>query len=686
MEERGTQAESSGTQSTQFKAPTSGKAIPDSQPKREPQASSDGKHSLSPDSALQDAQHQLVLSLAKLVQNTIEKETKDLLRQIRDNGERQTTLLKAALADSWCDPGQAAQIKADLTSQEPWKASDDTLVSIQIDTNDQEVDETNMSYPLRYLCHEFEDELQPERIAMVIILAIWGFRKFVNDRPESIAADLEALGEVMSTTAEELDGFLGHLGSVQYWLSRGARMDLRLERGETYLRIKPRRISSLAMIVSQIGQSANEELAKLMMQRGNRTRRESDYQWVRYHKGLEPLPGGENPPEFGSISIVKAPSTQKKESFLSTAALATTISRTAITAPGGLTNSLVNLAMGYLKINPGIRTCKWLGGISIYQRTLMVALEVWHREWNETFDSVDKVLNVRLEDVFDAEKRAALMFEASSNNRFESSDKYFFVIELLRISAEWIKETVNDLRYTQEEVTGILQSLMCYPYFPGEATPSVAYVPDASWKACADVIRHNWEVVFRDLKRFEDDLLGRIERKTQEVKSLRDGLFSATSVKEATKSTQINECILVFTVMTITYLPLGFVATLYGLDMFDFRMPGQTKSFAITIVAVALTTYLVAGWFLYEVRQRRKKKGLLSWIQHTTDSTKHAFGASKSVEKAAGLSNTSDIEVEIHDTLPPEDQHAHKKETSNWKAIPDWFIGRRRSRKASSSV
>ncbi|KAK7973656.1 hypothetical protein PG990_011739 [Apiospora arundinis] len=323
----------------------------------------------------------------------------------------------------------------------------------------------------------------------------------------------------------------------------------------------------------------------------------------------------------------------------------------------------------------------------------MVALEVWHKEWNKTFDSVDKVLNVRLEDVFDSEKRAALMFESSSKNRFESSDKYFFVIELLRISAEWIKETVNDLRHPQEEVNELLQSLIKYANAFREATPEVDYINDASWKACIDVIRHNWEVIFRDLKRYEDDLLGRIERKTQEVKSLRDGLFSATSVKEATKSTQINESILVFTVMTITYLPLGFVATLYGLDIFDFQMPGQTMSFVTTTVVVSLATYLAAWGFLYKVRQQRENKtfksrvpDLTGWIQNTADSVKHVFGAGKSIEKATGLSRIYDIEVDIYDGLPPKEQHVHQKETSYWKTIPDRLIGRRRGRKARLSV
>ncbi|KAK6856419.1 hypothetical protein PG995_006606 [Apiospora arundinis] len=843
MEERGTEAESSGTQGAQFEASTSGKAIPDSQSERQPQISSKGKEPISPDSdVFQDAQHQLVLSLAKLVQNTIEQETKDLLRQIRDNSERQTILLKATLADSWCDPGQTAHIRAALSSQEPWTASYEALVGIQIGMNDQAVDEANISYPLKCLCHGFEGEFIADNIAMIIILAVWGFDNFINDRPESIASGLDALGDVMPpekthTVSETLDIFIASLARYCFWLHWSPQMTLRLKRGETHIRMKPSDAPFTNFIFGAVVRPTNKELANLVMQGWTRTLEPNLHTWPnmycpRYGRYLEPLGDDDRGPEFGWIGIVKAPSAREGEYFMSLAAIAATISGTAVTSPGGPTfakaqhaihclllftgpwksigndfgpfsrihhhdwylperqlefhisgrleldvltvyhtirvlspienehntvdegiplsrvvglfagssdelngaNTRISMNLTEKRVsiwfatsasrshpvfrglcltdsdawctsvsnmkeagsrenretNHGIRTCKWLGGISIYQRTLMVVLEVWNREWNKTLDSVDQVLNVRvsqsprnscllmpLQDIFDSEKRAALMFESSSNNKFESSDRYFFVTELLRISAEWIKETVTDMRYPQEEVNGILQSLMNDATLYGKDPNSIDYINNASWKACADVIHDNWQVVSRTVKTYEDDLLGRIESKSQEVKSLRDGLFSATSVKEATKSTQINEYILVFTVMTIMYLPLGFVATLYGLDMFDFQMPGQTASFAITTVIVSLVTYLAAWGFLYEVRQQRKKKGFrdrfpdfTSWIQHTADSTKHVFGAGKSTGKATEFSGTYDIEVDIYDALPQKNSMCNRTKLLPGKRFP----------------
>lgn len=89
---------------------------------------------------------------------------------------------------------------------------------------------------------------------------------------------------------------------------------------------------------------------------------------------------------------------------------------------------------------------------------------------------------------------------------------------------------------------------------------------------------------------------------------------------------------MVFTMMTILYLPLGFVAvslppsdqfhcnfptshcalanfhtkTLYGIDLFDFALPSQKTSFTITTIVVSVATYAAAVILLYGVRERRR--------------------------------------------------------------------------------
>jgi hypothetical protein len=133
-------------------------------------------------------------------------------------------------------------------------------------------------------------------------------------------------------------------------------------------------------------------------------------------------------------------------------------------------------------------------------------------------------------------------------------------------------------------------------------------------------------------------------------------LFNATSVREATKGTHINEYILVFTVMTVLYLPLTFVSvggisqgqrrnavvivpdvadenrdtqTLYGVALFDFEQPSQTMSFAVSTVVISVGTYIASAALLYGVRQRRYHGSLRKPIARawsvTADTIKRAF-------------------------------------------------------------
>lgn len=88
-------------------------------------------------------------------------------------------------------------------------------------------------------------------------------------------------------------------------------------------------------------------------------------------------------------------------------------------------------------------------------------------------------------------------------------------------------------------------------------------------------------------------LLWRIEKKTEEIKSLWDGvcyflssghlqrpwpvdvvhlltcvtqpkLFSATSLPESTKAIALNQAIYVFTIVTVIYTPIGLLAVSYS--------------------------------------------------------------------------------------------------------------------------
>ncbi|KAK8040378.1 hypothetical protein PG991_000166 [Apiospora marii] len=772
--ERGTEEPSPGAESAQPEAATLSKTSRESDTQDRSQVPSGGSIPTSSDSTLEEMQRQLAINLASIVQNTVEKETKELLRQIRDNSERQITLLKASLPDSWRNASQTDQLRTALNSEEPWLPSDEALVNIKVGGNGQEVHDAEPSYTLEALRGDSDAIGGNDKTAVLIILAVWGFANDILDDPE-LRADLEVPHTAISRDSSNkqpgpLNSFFEDLASklsvsipggppyIQTYLPR--HMELKLNRGGSFIR----------MIPGPNGHSRpNKEFARLIMQEWIRTSSvEVSNTWG---MDLSRMQGNEG---YESFDIILAPLNLMTETFMTLADMARVISRSALAAPGGFDPTFVSMAVQFLlsftgpwklrfgpfsrfaplryakrskyscylkeaawklpgrlsnsnfedklnlavismhhtirlfspmdenhgnlhvtdeggiqiqrhNHNNGVRKCMWYGGIAIYQKALVDVLDGWHKDWEKLLIMLDDVMTVQIEDIYDTKKRASLMFETSTGSKFERSDRYFFVTELLRISAEWIKETGNDLQHLQAVTTRELLKGIAHAKhnYNGEHPNTI------SWEACADVISHNWTIVFQAYEKYEKDLLGKIERKAQEVKSLRDGLFSATSVREATKSTSINEYILVFTVMT-----------LYGIDMFNFDIPGQTTSFAITTVLVSLATYLAAWGIMYGVRQRRKKgglgellSGLRGWIGISADTAKRALRVRNGPKQAAGWSRRPEIEVRIDQELPAEppkeDAREGKKREANfrkkylsWNVIPTWPIRRRQHQEA----
>ncbi|KAG7286688.1 hypothetical protein NEMBOFW57_008999 [Staphylotrichum longicolle] len=150
------------------------------------------------------------------------------------------------------------------------------------------------------------------------------------------------------------------------------------------------------------------------------------------------------------------------------------------------------------------------------------------------------------------------------------SEFYFAAIQLLRIAPEWVQEALDNL---EDLVFVIVQKAA----LPGS--------PEAD-EAATEAVIQSWESVLVHQRHLAKPLLSRITRKQAELNSLKNGLFNATSVNEATKPTRLNHYILVFTVVTIFYLPLSFVAAPFALGMFSWDDPGQKWSFVATVPAV----------------------------------------------------------------------------------------------------
>ncbi|KAK0638564.1 hypothetical protein B0T16DRAFT_421359 [Cercophora newfieldiana] len=248
-------------------------------------------------------------------------------------------------------------------------------------------------------------------------------------------------------------------------------------------------------------------------------------------------------------------------------------------------------------IHPTIRAT----GIAAFAFRIQSLLPQWETQWSRLIDDVESFLNADLENILSPERRREMMVD---NNDLELSDLYFAVIHILRIAANWIQESMDDLNRMVEDVKRL--------YLTSAQNEFATFLPIelGSQDAAMEMFNQNWEQVTSLQQRIGMALLARIAKTQEEVKGLRDGLFNATSVNEATRSTKLNHYILVFTVVTVFYLPLSFVTALFALEAFDWKDERQTIRFIVTIILVSGATYAFSSLLIWTVRDPVRKQAL----------------------------------------------------------------------------
>lgn len=113
------------------------------------------------------------------------------------------------------------------------------------------------------------------------------------------------------------------------------------------------------------------------------------------------------------------------------------------------------------------------------------------------------------------------MFESMSDSKFEQSETYFFVIELLRIASDWITEATADLDGLRLRACSRMK-----------------------WKHkdAYALIETRWQEVLGVANKYQDDLLKRIEKKREEVYSLREAVSVNITIVIGVGSIRFLDC------------------------------------------------------------------------------------------------------------------------------------------------
>ncbi|KAB8345867.1 hypothetical protein FH972_022922 [Carpinus fangiana] len=189
--------------------------------------------------------------------------------------------------------------------------------------------------------------------------------------------------------------------------------------------------------------------------------------------------------------------------------------------------------------------------------------------------------------IFDANVRDRLLFEDKS---FTYSRRYFWAYQTLSIMNQDITEMVESYRETFKDSVWDGSNKIIWP---GESSQSSRY---NAWRKRMSRLR-------RDID-YEIDKLEEVrvlnENKMKDIKALRDNLFSGTSVMESRRSVEQtaitvaqNRSIMLLTLVTIFFLPLTFVTSVFGMTNMD---PNEDfRHFAWTTLGICVPTYLLIG-------------------------------------------------------------------------------------------
>ncbi|RYC90238.1 hypothetical protein BFJ63_vAg6947 [Fusarium oxysporum f. sp. narcissi] len=215
--------------------------------------------------------------------------------------------------------------------------------------------------------------------------------------------------------------------------------------------------------------------------------------------------------------------------------------------------------------------------------------------WGQTLDIIDELVHVKLDD-FDSDARVEdLMFD----NSFKRSKDYFVALQLLRIVDEWLDEVQSTVEDMVENPNSTDESMWGRP------------------KASSDV-------AVRYVNEHATAAQSRVRKKREEINSLRDSLFNATSLRESTKAMALNQAIYVFTVVTVLFTPVSFLATFWALPFLNNPTEGVVpvpSAFRNSFIIMPLLTYalvIVVAWF---VGQRNSVNRLLTMLGKLGEST-----------------------------------------------------------------
>ncbi|KAE8442027.1 hypothetical protein EG329_003928 [Mollisiaceae sp. DMI_Dod_QoI] len=232
-------------------------------------------------------------------------------------------------------------------------------------------------------------------------------------------------------------------------------------------------------------------------------------------------------------------------------------------------------------------TKHYVNGPEAFLHTLLAEFKDAEKRLDDIHKKISKLVSPPASFIFDGNERDKLLFE---DEHFTYSRRYFWAFQTLGVMNNDIKAMVdayND-NFTDEVWEGKHKTL--WPMVEEDSSRTVY------WRKRMFALRKDFERIISQLEK----LWGENDDRRKEIRTLRDQLFSGTSVQESRKSVELSEVtilqghnIKLLTLVSIFFLPLTFVTSVFG--MTNMPTEHQFKVFGIVMATVCIPFFLLIG-------------------------------------------------------------------------------------------
>ncbi|EDN97187.1 hypothetical protein SS1G_11712 [Sclerotinia sclerotiorum 1980 UF-70] len=232
-------------------------------------------------------------------------------------------------------------------------------------------------------------------------------------------------------------------------------------------------------------------------------------------------------------------------------------------------------------------TKHYVNGPEAFLHTLLSEFKDAEKRFEAIYMKISKLVSPPADFMFDGELRDKLLFE---DEEFTYSRRYFWAYQTLGLLKNGLKTIMDSYEDTFTEDVWEGKHKTLWPMLDPDSHRN------KYWQKRMQKLKLDFDKQMANLFKLYEET----DEKMKEIRTLRDQLFSGTSVLESRKSVEMaavtilqGHNIKLLTMVSIFFLPLTFVTSVYG--MTNMSTVQNFTPFGITMVTVCVPFFFLVG-------------------------------------------------------------------------------------------